>query len=187
MRLVLRTVCLLGVVCAAFAQSDRGTITGTISDPAGAVIANATVEARNAATGARVSMQRTSGTGNYTVAQLPVGPYELSVTVPGFKKFVRGGLQVEVAGTLRVDAALEVGSAAESITVEAAAPLLKTEGGEVASNISTATLDDLPILTLVGAAAGIGTANSLGNIRNPLSVGPTAAGRAYHNRYHHAH
>jgi hypothetical protein len=169
-----RTVCLLGVVFAAFAQSDRGTITGTISDPAGAVVANATVEARNTATGGQYTAA-SSATGNYTVAQLPVGTYELSVTVPGFKKYVRGGLQVEVAGTVRIDAVLDVGSATESITVEAAAPLLKTEGGEVSTNISTKTLDDMPILTMT-AAAGIGTANSLGNIRNPLSAVSTIPG-----------
>jgi len=155
-------------VFTAFAQTDRGTITGTISDPAGAVIANAAIEARNVATGA-VYQAASSATGNYTIGQLPAGPYELNVAVPGFKKYVRGGLQVEVAGTVRIDVALEVGAATESVTVEAAAPLLKTEGGEVSQNISTSTLDELPILTLVGAAAGIGSANSLGNIRNPLS------------------
>ncbi|HEV3333687.1 MAG TPA: TonB-dependent receptor [Bryobacteraceae bacterium] len=169
MRLVFRTICFIGVVCAAFAQSDRGTITGTVSDPAGAVIANAAVEAKNIATGA-VYNAASSATGNYTVAQLPAGNYELTVTVPGFKKYVRGGLTVEVAGTARIDALMEVGSNTESVTVEAAAPLLKTEGGEVSHNISTSTLEDLPILTLTGAAASIGSANSLGNIRNPLSA-----------------
>ena len=89
--------------------------------------------------------------------------------MPGFKKFVRTGLVVEVAGTVRVDAKLEVGAATESVTVNAeVAPQLKTEGGEVSHNIATSTLDDLPILTLTGGAAGIGTANTLGNIRNPL-------------------
>jgi len=169
LRSLLRVLCVLGVVCAAFGQTDRGTITGTISDPAGAVVANAAVEAKNVATGA-VYNAATSATGNYTVAQLPAGNYELSVAVPGFKKYVRENLTVEVAGNIRIDAVLEVGSAAESITVEAAAPLLKTEGGEVATNIATTTLDDLPILTLTGSAAAIGTGNSLGNIRNPLSA-----------------
>jgi hypothetical protein len=169
LRSLLRALCVFGVVCAAFGQTDRGNITGTISDPAGAVVANAAVEARNVATGA-VYPAATSATGNYTVAQLPAGTYELSVTVPGFKKYVRENLTVEVAGNVRIDAVLEVGSAAESITVEAAAPLLKTEGGEVATNIATQTLDDLPILTLTGSAAAIGSGNSLGNIRNPLSA-----------------
>jgi hypothetical protein len=154
---------------AAFAQSDRGTITGTISDPAGAVIASASIEARNTATGA-LYPTASSGTGNYTIAQLPAGTYDLSVTVAGFKKYVRQGLQVEVAETARIDVALEVGSSTESITVEAAAPLLKTEGGEVSHNVATETLDALPILTLTGAAASIGAANSLGNIRNPLAA-----------------
>ncbi len=169
MRHVAVVVCLSICAFAAFAQSDRGTITGTILDPAGAVIAGAMIDAKNVATGA-VYPTASSDTGNYTIAQLPAGNYELTVTVAGFKKYVRGGLQVEVAANIRVDVGLEVGSASESITVEAAATLLKTEGGEVSHNVSTETLDDLPILTLTGAAASIGTANSLGNIRNPLSA-----------------
>src|SRR5690349_19508167 len=95
------------------AQSDRGTITGTVSDPAGAVIASAAIEARNTATGA-IYQAASSATGNYTIAQLPAGDYELSISVPGFKKYIRTGLQVEVAGTLRVDPTLDVGSNTES-------------------------------------------------------------------------
>ncbi len=169
MKVLVCSVGLCLLVSAAFAQSDRGTITGTISDPAGAVIASAAIEAKNLATGA-VYPAASSGTGNYTIPQLPAGTYDLTVTVPGFKKYVRQGLQVEVAENARVDVSLEVGSNSESITVEAAAPLLKTEGGEVSHNVSTETLDELPILTLTGAAASIGAGNSLGNIRNPLSA-----------------
>jgi Carboxypeptidase regulatory-like domain len=167
LRLVLPAVILTAV--AAFAQSDRGTITGTISDPAGAVVPSAAVEARSTATDALYTAA-SSATGNYTIAQVPAGTYALNVTVPGFKKFIRTNIVVEVAGTVRVDAKLEVGSATESITITEAAPLLKTEGGEVASNIATSTLNDLPILTLNVGAAAIGSANSLGNIRNPLSA-----------------
>ena len=169
MRSLLIASCLLTVGIAVFAQSDRGTITGTVSDPAGAVVAAAAIEARNVATGA-VYPVASSATGNYTITQLPAGNYELTVTVMGFKKFVRTGLTVEVAGTLRVDAVLEVGSAAESVTITAEAPMLKTEGGEISHNVATSTLDDLPILTLTGtAAASGGTATALGNIRNPLA------------------
>jgi hypothetical protein len=167
-RLLSGAFCLLALTYTAFAQSDRGTITGTISDPAGAVISGAAVEARNIATGA-VYPTASSSTGNYTIAQLPAGSYGLTVTAAGFKKFVRPGLTVEVAGTIRVDAKMEIGATSESVTVTEAAPLLKTEGGEVSHNIGTQTLDELPILTLTGAAAGIGTANTLGNVRNPLS------------------
>src|SRR6266567_8092049 len=95
-----------------FAQSDRGTITGTVSDPAGAVVATASVEARNTDMGATYPVA-TSATGNYTIAELPAGTYELSVMSAGFKKFIRTGLIVQAAQTIRVDATLEVGSATE--------------------------------------------------------------------------
>src|SRR5215472_15995011 len=99
-----------------FAQSDRGTVTGTVTDPAGAVVATAPIVARNIETGV-VYQAATSATGNYTIAELPVGTYEVSVTVPGFNKYPRAGLQVGVAQTLRVDIPLEVGSSTESVTV----------------------------------------------------------------------
>jgi hypothetical protein len=182
MRSLLIAVCSFAFVSAALAQSDRGTITGTISDPAGAVVATAAIEAKNVATDA-VYAAASSATGNYTIPQLPVGTYNLTVTVPGFKKFVRPGLVVEVAGTARVDVALEVGSASESVTVEAAAPLLKTEGGEVASNISTSTLDELPILTLSGSLNTQSNPSGLGNIRNPLAAVELLPGARFSTDY----
>src|SRR5580692_2661008 len=87
---------------ALFGQTDRGTITGTITDPAGAVVPNAPIEAKNVATGA-VYAAAASGTGNYTIAQLPIGTYDLSVSVSGFKKYVRTGIVVEALGIYRID------------------------------------------------------------------------------------
>src|SRR6202521_617258 len=97
----------------AFAQGDRGAITGTVDDPAGAVVASAAIEAKHVETGA-VYQTASTATGNYTLSQLPAGTYEISVTVPGFKKYIRQGLTVQVAETLRIDIALEVGAATES-------------------------------------------------------------------------
>ena len=74
MRLTVRFVCMLILATALLAQSDRGTMTGTISDPAGAVIASAAVEARNTETGANYPVE-SSATGNYTIPQLPAGTY----------------------------------------------------------------------------------------------------------------
>src|SRR5215471_6735984 len=159
----------LACASAMLAQSDRGTITGTISDPAGAVIASAPIEAHNTETGA-VYPAATSTTGNYTIAQLPAGTYELTVTVPGFKKLVRPGLIVQAAQTIRVDATLEVGNATESVTINAEAPLLKTESGELSNTIATQTMDTLPLLT-------IGT-NSSG-IRNPFNLVALLPGAYY--------
>src|SRR5437763_14317148 len=87
---------LLFIASAVLAQSDRGTITGTVTDPARAVVPNVPVQARNSETGV-VYESATSSTGNYTISQLPAGLYELSMSAPGFKKYVRSGLTVEVA------------------------------------------------------------------------------------------
>src|SRR5215472_943297 len=97
------------------AQSDRGAITGTITDPAGAVIPSAPVQVRNVETGAAYDVGA-SATGNYVV-QVPAGTYELTVSAHGFKRYVRQNLAVPVAQTLRIDVTLEVGSNAESVTV----------------------------------------------------------------------
>jgi hypothetical protein len=156
LRLRAAVVCLFVFVLGAFAQGDRGTITGVISDPAGAVVANAAIEARNQATGV-VSQAASTATGNYTLAQLPTGTYEINVNVGGFKKYTRTGLIVQALQTLRVDIPLEIGASTESVTVTEAAPLLKTETGDVSHNVTTNKVNDLPVGTL-------------GAIRNPLTV-----------------
>jgi len=154
-----------------FAQSDRGTVTGTIADPAGAVVAGARIEAKNTATGASYEVA-SSATGNYTLSQLPAGNYELSIAVAGFKKYVRQNVPVQVAGTLRVDVVLEVGATSESVTVTEATPLLKTESGELSHNVTTDRVNNLPVINL-----GVGT--GIGNIRNPLQAVNLIPGSAF--------
>lgn len=165
------SVCSLLFAAAAFAQSDRGTITGTVADPAGAVVSGAAVSIRNIETGA-VYQAGTSATGNYTLAQLPAGQYELSVTVPGFKSFIRKNITVEVAQTYRVDVPLEVGSNTESVTVSEAAPLLKTESGELSHTVDTNTMNNLPVM-------GIGAAAGSSGLRNPYAVVQLLPGATY--------
>jgi len=156
----------LFLICtlAAFAQGDRGTITGTVTDPTGAVIPNATVQLTNSDTAA-VYQVATTSTGNYTLANLPVGTYVLTVDAMGFKKYDRPGLMVQVAETSRVDAILEVGSSTETITVNTEAPLLKTESGEISHQVDYAAADLLPLFTTNGTGA-----TSMGQIRDPLTV-----------------
>ena len=134
---------LLTFANAAFGQTG-GTITGLISDPAGAVVANAPVEAKNTATGVVLSAS-TSATGNYSLGDLPAGTYEIDVNVPGFKKYVRTGITVQQLQTTRVDVALEIGASTESVTVSADASLLKTETGDVSHNVTTDRQDELPM------------------------------------------
>jgi hypothetical protein len=128
---------------AAYGQTG-GTITGLISDPAGAVIPNAPVEAKNSATGVVVSVA-TSATGNYVLGALPAGTYEINVNVPGFKKYVLTGVEVQQLQTTRVDVTLVIGSATESVTVSDVVSLLKTETGDVSHNVTTDRVDELPM------------------------------------------
>ncbi len=167
--------CLIAVACLILAaapvsaQSDRGTITGTVADPAGAMIPKAQIEAKNTQTGA-VYQTVTSMTGNYTLAQLPVGIYQLTATQAGFKQYSRTGITVMVAQTLRIDIAMEVGSISETVSVSADAPLLKTESGELSHNVTGTRADNLP---LMGFSA---------IIRDPYAVMALLPGTLYTNR-----
>ena len=159
----LRVIAFLGIMAPlAFGQGGTATITGTITDPSGSVIAGAAVEAKNTETGATYSTTSTA-TGNYAVPNLPVGTYSLTATAAGFKTYTHTNLALAATQVLRQDIALEVGTASESITVEAQASLLKTETGENSTNITLEQLQDLPLL-------GIGTVNSgTSGVRNPYN------------------
>src|SRR5262249_12797655 len=127
------SLCILTSVLS-FAQTDRGTITGTVADPTNAVIPGANVTATNTQTTAKYETVSTE-TGNYTLTQLPAGTYEVTVELPGFKKYVRQGVTVLAATVVRIDVALEVGAASDEVTVTADATLLRTESGDLSHNI----------------------------------------------------
>ncbi len=112
---------------AAFGQGNRGSITGTITDPQGGVTPNASVDVKNMDTG-ELFHGGASSTGNYVVP-VPVGKYQLTVTAPGFKKYVRENLGVEGATDTRADVRLDLGATTDTITITSEAPLLKTESG----------------------------------------------------------
>ena len=147
----------------AFGQGGTGTITGTVSDPTGLAVAGATVQATNAETGG-VYTAATTAAGNYTVPNLPVGTYGLSVMVQGFKTYTHPNLTIAAAQTLKEDIPLQVGATTESITVEGEASLLDTQTGDLTHNVTVKQLDELPLL-------GIGTVNSgTSGYRNPYNT-----------------
>jgi hypothetical protein len=143
----------------AMAQTDRGTITGSVADPAGGMIPGTAIELKNLNTGA-VYQAASSSTGNYTFSQVPAGEYQISSAMPGFKQFLRTGITVQVAQTLRIDIGLEVGSINEVVTVNADAPLLRTESGELSHIVAGDTLNNLPLLGF----------NATSTIRSPYDV-----------------
>jgi hypothetical protein len=142
-----------------FAQSDRGTVTGTVAaDPTGAMIPGAKVALTNQETDVRFETV-TTGTGNYTLASLPVGAYRLSVEAAGFSRFEQANIRVQVAVTTRLDVSLQVGQAVQTVEVVARASMLKTESAEQSTTVSGTKINSLPINFGIGAGA----------IRNPLS------------------
>src|SRR5579863_2505240 len=151
-----------------FAQSDRGTITGTVTDPASAVVPGAKVTARNVDNGATFDSSTTIA-GDFTITSLPAGKYQLTVAAAGFKTATRENVEVQVAQTIRVDTALQVGNSSETITVTAEAPLLKTENAEASMNVKGEKVNDLPLNFGGGGSAG-------GGIRNWLSFITLAPG-----------
>ncbi len=153
----------------AFAQSDRGAITGTVLDPGGAVIPGASITAVHAETGAQYETI-TTPTGNYTISSLPVGAYTVTIAAAGFRKLIHTGITVEVAQTVRVDMTLQVGAASDSVTISAEASLLKTESAEQSTTMDANRIDALPL----------NFANTQGGaIRNPLAFVTVSPGAWY--------
>lgn len=126
------------------AQLDRGTITGVITDPSGAVIPGVQITIRSTATSA-ASRSSSNEAGQYTVPNLAVGEYQLIFDANGFKKLVRSGVTVGVSAVLRVDVQMQLGATADSIEVTAEVPRLQTDTPEVSTELSNKSLVDLPL------------------------------------------
>ncbi len=146
----------------AFGQVGNGTITGALTDASGAAVAGTTVEAKNTDTGV-VFRGVSTRTGDYTITDLPVGRYALSVAAPGFKTYTHTNLALAATQILREDIPLQVGSSTESVTVTAEASLLTTESAELSRNVGIDSLDSLPLI-------GTGTVNAgTSGFRNPYN------------------
>src|SRR5437763_4386232 len=108
------------------AQTFRGTILGTVTDASGAVLPGAKVTVKNTGTGLERTTE-TSADGSYSVPELPIGTYTVTVTQTGFQTSVTNGVIVDVATERRVDAALKAGQVSKTIEVS----------GEVLSQVET--------------------------------------------------
>src|SRR5437868_4862796 len=122
-----RTASTVALVCSllfaaaphSFAQTFRGTILGTVTDPQGAFVVGATVTARNLDTGIERSTV-TDDAGNYSLPELPIGRYEVKVQAAGFRAYSITDVRVEVASERRADAQLSVGSSSsDTVTITA--------------------------------------------------------------------
>ncbi len=125
-------------------QSDRGAITGTVTDASGAVVPGVLATATNVAT--QVSYTATSNDlGLYSILNVPIGQYSVVFTKQGFKTYTRDGLTIAVAQVLRLDARMEVGALTEAVTVTAEAEMLETASTQVGATMGSQVVTDLPL------------------------------------------
>jgi hypothetical protein len=158
-------ICLAGP---AFSQSrNTGEIRGTVTDPSGAAVPNATVTVTNVDTGV-TTVFTTNSDGIYDTVSTQAGNYNITFTAPGFKKLVRGPFTLQI-DVITEDGPLQVGAATDTVTVEASGvPLLETETGHLGTIFEAKTIGVLPQI-----GAGI-TGNDWANF-NVLLPGATGA------------
>ena len=122
-------------LCGPLRGQETASISGTVSDPSGAVVPNAKVTLTQQETGT-TQTSTTNGDGLYDVPGLPVGHYTLAVTAPGFTTYQKTGIVVNVAIPLREDVHLAVGANSQTVTVQAAALQVQSESNEISTLIS---------------------------------------------------
>jgi hypothetical protein len=130
---------------AAYAQSDRGSITGTVKDPSGALVPNAKVTATNLNSG-EVRETTTSDEGSYTLPELKADPYKLTVEAQGFKTSTIENIQVAVQVTRRADVTLEIGVVTDVVTVASDTTVLQTDTAVRQTNVNERQVKELPLL-----------------------------------------
>ncbi len=174
-RILLLSLCTLCVLPrAAWAQSFLGSIAGTVQDPSGAVVVQATVVARETKTGIE---HRTfsNTTGEYLFADLLPGTYRIAISAPGFKQTISENIVLTAQAVQRFDVTLQVGTPSDSVVVQATAPTLNTENANVAGLVTRDEMQNLPVnsrstfnfLYLNSYNVGaIGSGNSLGGLRS---------------------
>ncbi len=127
------------------AQTTTGNITGTVTDPTGAIITGATATARNTGTGIE-TQATTNDAGVYTIRFLPIGQYEVTVTANGFVTAQYPPFQLEINQTVKLDGKLQVGAATQTVSVEGGvAPILNTNDASRGIVLSTNEIQNVPL------------------------------------------
>ena len=120
-------------------------ITGTITDPSGAVVGSASVVVVNESTGIE-STAKSNASGIYSVPLLQPGSYRIKIQAPGFRTIQRSGVTLVVAQTALLDFKLELGTSSQSIAVTDTAPLLDASSSAIGGVVTPEKVEDLPML-----------------------------------------
>jgi Carboxypeptidase regulatory-like domain len=174
----LSLLCLLCVPTAIGQSAGTGAISGTVTDPSGRSVPNATVTATNLGTG-QARTATTGSAGDFKFSLLTPGNYQLKFTASGFKTSEVGPVTVNVTETATANQTLEVGAVSESVTVEANIQTLQTESSTLGTTVTGSQINALPmangnyteILSLSsGTSASVDNATSVGKGTQDISA-----------------
>ena len=158
------------VTTTARAQSTSvAQVSGTVTDPSGAAIVNAQVSMTEINKD-QVRTTVTDTSGNYTLPNLPVGPYRLEVKTPGFKDYLQSGIELVVNNNIQINVTMQLGSATERVEVSAAASMVETKENSISSLVDQQRINELPLngrqptqLIITLGAASYGDAGDTGS------------------------
>ncbi|MBV9082394.1 MAG: carboxypeptidase regulatory-like domain-containing protein [Acidobacteriaceae bacterium] len=140
-------------------QLQTATLTGSVTDASGGVVADATVTAEHIATHQPFTA-KTTGSGDYALPSLPVGDYRITVEAKGFEKEVRPNVALNVGQTLSIDFQMAVGATTQTVEVNAQAPLVDTSDATTGQVVNSREVEALPLnqrdfLALTTLTAGV--------------------------------
>src|SRR6185503_21321311 len=169
----------------AWAQATAG-LAGRVTDESGAVLPGVTVTITQTDTGFTRSVV-TDGSGAWIASNLPLGPYRLEVSLPGFRTFVQTGITLQVGSSPTLDVVLQIGQVSEQVEVEANAALVETRTSSIGQVVENERILDLPLngravvdlVYLIGAATPAATLDGNGG-RSPFSKGNVSIAGGMH-------
>ena len=144
MRLAQITLFIIAFCLVSFGQTNKGSITGTVTDTGGAVVKGATVTITNVGTNKSVVLT-TSDEGSYTASTLDPSVYNVKVESPNFKTSLVQKVKVDTASVATVNVVLSVGSVSEQVTITADTQMVNSESGTISQTITERQLRDLPL------------------------------------------
>src|SRR5579863_466288 len=165
-----------------FGQAATASISGRVTDASGAAVPNATIIIKNSATSATQTAS-TDEQGRYTLLDLPIGPYDLTVSKTGFQNAARTGLTLTVGATPVLDIQMTVGQASETVSVNAEAVQVETSTSAVSALVNQTQMRELPLNgrdweQLILLAPGVasypsGGSSALTSVANAYSISGT--------------
>ena len=168
-RKLILVVCLTALPAAAQVR-DTASLFGTITDAQGAVVPGARITINNAATGVSRSVV-TDSSGAYVFSLMPVGSYQLTIELTGFRKYERRNILLQANENIRVDAALDIGNLQETVTVEATAAQVDSRSATLNTTVDSKRVVELPLngrnpadLVLLAPGVSSGAANNSGDV-----------------------